>query len=129
MKQLSALKIGQKYTFVKLSEFGFPHAVKIELVEFKIESYAQYPETTVLKFKLKGKRNLRGLRIFERDSYLVYEGWVEVDTEMYVETLPATPGGLPCQRSLSSFDNEYLMRAKRSVPQIALIENIRIQNS
>ena len=123
MKQLSVLKIGQKYTLVKLGDFGFPFTLQLELVEHKIVPYAQHRETALLTFKLRRKRNPRQLRIFERDEYLVYEGWVEVDTEMYVKTLPAI-NGLTCKQSLRSFDNEYLMRAKRSVPQPPLIDNI-----
>lgn len=124
MKNLSALKIGSRYTLVKMGDMGFPFAAHLELVDRKITPYAQYAETVLLTFKLKGKRNLRELRIFERDDYLIYEGWVAVNTEMYVETLPPSPGGLTCKRSLTSFDVEYLLRAKRSVAQAPLIEKI-----
>lgn len=124
MKELSALKVGHRYTFVKLSDFGFPYSALLELVEIKVEPYAQHAETTVLTFKLKGKRKLRHLRIFNRDEYLVYDGWVEVDTEMYVETLPSSDD-TKVSRSLRSFDNEYLYRAMRSVAQKPLIEKIQ----
>ena len=62
--------------------------------------------------------------MFERDNYLVYEGWIEVDTEMFVEELPGVPG-LVVQKSLRSFDDEYLNRAKKSVAQVPLIEKIQ----
>ena len=124
MKELTALKVGHRYTLVKLSDFGFPYAAQLELAESKVEPYAQYPETVVLAFKLKGKRKLRHLRIFNRDEYLVYQGWIEVNTEMYVETLPGTDD-TTVSRSLRSFDNEYLYRAKRSVAQKPLIEKIQ----
>ena len=121
MKELSALKAGHRYTLVKLNDFGFPYKANLELVEQKIEPYAQYTETMLLTFKLKGKRNLRQLRIFERDNYLVYDGWIEINTEMFVEELPGV-AGLVIQKSLRSFDDEYFSRAKKSVPQVPLIE-------
>ena len=124
MKELTALKLGHKYTLVKLSDFGFPYSAQLELAESKVEPYAQHAETVILAFKLKGKRKLRHLRIFNRDEYLVYEGWLEVDTEMYVETLPSTDD-TTVSRSLRSFDNEYLYRAKRSVAKTPLIEKLQ----
>ena len=76
MKELTALKVGHRYTLVKLNDFGFPYKAQLELVDQKITPYAQHAETILLTFKLKGKRYLRELRIFERDKYLVYEGWI-----------------------------------------------------
>ena len=119
MKQLMTLTIGQKYTVVKFGEMGFIFALQITLMESKITPYAQYQETVVLAFKQKGKRNIRQIRIFERDDYLVYEGWVSVNTEMYVEQL--SDG---CKRSLLSFDREYLQIAKRSVANAPLLERL-----
>ena len=123
MKELTALKVGHRYTLVKLNDFGFPYKAQLELVDQKITPYAQHAETILLTFKLKGKRYLRELRIFERDKYLVYEGWIEVDTQMFVQKLPGVHG-LSVQKSLRSFDDEYLNRAKNSVAQLPLIENI-----
>lgn len=122
MKQLMALKPGQKYTFVKMGDMGFPFALQLQLIDQKIEPYAQYAESVVLIFKLKGKRNLRQIRIIGRDDYLVYEGWVPINTEMYVEEEKV--GDMTVRRSLSSCDIEYLLRAKRSVAQVPLIEQI-----
>jgi hypothetical protein len=76
----------------------------------------------LLIFKLKGKRNLRQIRVIGRDDYLVYEGWVAVNTEMYVEEEQV--GGMTVRRSLASCDIEYLLRAKRSVAQAPLIEQV-----
>lgn len=122
MKRLMALKAGHKYTLVKMGDMGFPFALHLELASQKIESYAQYAETVLLIFKLKGKRNLRQIRVLDRDDYLVYEGWIEVNTNMYVEKDESGP--LTIQRSLSSCDIEYLLRAKRSTKQTPLIEKI-----
>lgn len=122
MNRLTALKTGHRYTLVKMGDMGFPFALHLELVEQKIEPYAQYAATVLLIFKLKGKRKLRQVRIFGHDDYLIYEGWVEVNTEMYVEEDKS--GLMTVRRSLASCDIEYLLRAKRSVAQAPLIEQI-----
>jgi hypothetical protein len=127
MKELTALRVGHRYTLVKLSDFGFPYSACLELVESKTEPYAQHRETMLLTFKLKGKRNLRQLRIFERDNYLIYEGWIAVNTEMFVEELPGV-AGLVVQKSLRCFSTEYFDRAKRSIAQKPLIEKLQNDN-
>ena len=124
MDQLNQLKVGNRYTIVKMGDMGFPFALKIELVELKIEPWAQYQETFLLIFKEKGKRKLRALRFFPRSEFLVYENWHDADTNIFVST-ETTPLGTLVRKSLRSCDNEYLLRARRSVKETPLIESIR----
>ena len=121
MKALNALKEGQRYTVVKMGDMGFCYSVQLELVEKRVEPWAQYAESVLLIFKQKSKRNLRQLRFVERDDFLVYEGWVEANTEMFVEEDNSGPMTI---KSLASCDIEYLLRAKRSVAKAPLIEQI-----
>jgi hypothetical protein len=122
VKQLSVLQTGNKYTLVKMGDMGFCFSVQFELVEKRIEPWAQYAESALLIYKQKGKINLRQIRILERDDFLVYEGWVEANTEMYVEEDRSGP--FIVKKSLMSCDIEYLLRAKRSVQKQPLIEQI-----
>lgn len=123
MKPLSTLKVGNRYTIIRFGEMGFLHHRKIELVQYKVEAFAQYPESEVLIFKEKSKRHLAGTRFLPHDDFLVYEGWVDVNTEMFVET-DISPTGMTCRRSLLSFDREYFEIAKRSVPKAPILEQI-----
>jgi hypothetical protein len=122
MNALTALKEGQRYTVVKMGDMGFCFSVQFELVEKRIEPWAQYAESVLLIFKQKGKRNLRQIRFINRDDFLVYEGWVEANTEMFVEEDKSGP--FTVKKSLLSCDIEYLLRAKRSVTKAPLIEQI-----
>ena len=122
MKELTALIVGQRYTVVKMGDMGFCFSVQFELVEKRVEPWAQYAESVVLIFKQKNKRNLKQIRFTGRDDFLVYEGWVEANTEMFVEEDKSGP--FTVRKSLSSCDIEYLLRAKRSVPKAPLIEQI-----
>ena len=123
MEQLKNLKVGLKYTLIKMGEMGFCYKIQFELVEIRVEPYAQYAESILLVFKEKRKRNVRGIRFLPRDSFLIFDGFVEANTEMYVEDLPSA-NGVTCKISLASCDVEYLYRAKRSVTQAPLIEYI-----
>ena len=122
MNQLYALQVFQKYTLVKMGDMGFCFSIQFELVERRAEPWAQYTETMLLIFKEKRKRNLRQVRLLKRDDFLIYDGWVDVNTEMFVEE--DTSGPFTVRKSLMSCDIEYLLRAKRSVPKPPLIEQI-----
>ena len=123
MEQLKNLKVGQKYTLVKMGDMGFCYKVQFELIEVRVEPYAQYPESILLVLKERRKRNRGGIRFLPRDSFLIFEGFVDANTEMFVSTLPSE-NGITCRVSLANCDVEYLYRAKRSVSQAPVIEHI-----
>jgi hypothetical protein len=123
MKPLSTLKIGSRYTVVRFGEMGFLYARQIELVQYKVEPYAQYPESEILIYREKGKRKIAGTRFLPNDDYLVYKGWIDVKTEMFVSESDS-PTGFRCKQSLLSFDREYFNRAKASVSQAPLMGKI-----
>lgn len=110
------LKPGLQYTLVKYGEIGFVFAVKMTLAEIRVESYAQYPETTMLVFKQKGKRKLRGLRLMPRDRFIIWEGWVDPNVDIYARTVDTSFGPNTGFESFLSFSEEYMTRALASVP-------------
>lgn len=120
MKELTQLQTGKRYTIVRQGSMGFVYSEHIELVEVTNEPWAQYQETIRLIYKLKGKRNLRQTRFCPRDSYLVWEGWLSVNTDIFVET--TEENGFIVRKSLGSCDREYFERAKRSVNTSPFIE-------
>ena len=122
MEQLKQLEIKQKYTLVKMGDMGFCFKVQFELIEIKNEPWAQYPESVLLIFKEKRKRNLRAIRFLPRDNFLVYSGFVDANTEIGIST--SQGDGYTVTKSLMSCDVEYLFRAKRSVEQTPIIEKI-----
>jgi hypothetical protein len=120
MKEITQLEIGKRYTIVRNDDMGFVFKLHVEIIEIKNEPYAQYPESILLIFKVKGKRNLRQLRFLPRDPYLVWNGWLEINTDMYAET--AEECGFIVRKSLLSFDREYFERAKRSTTEQPIID-------
>lgn len=120
MKELLNLQIGKRYTVIRQNDMGFIFASHVEITGIKNEPYAQYGESIRLVFKLKGKRNLRQMRFLPHNLYLVWEGWLAVNTEMYIES--SQENRFTVQKSLRSFDPEYFERAKRSVSHSPIIE-------
>ena len=105
MEQLKQLEIKQKYTLVKMGDMGFCFKVQFELIEIKNEPWAQYPESVLLIFKEKRKRNLRAIRFLPRDNFLVYSGFVDANTEIGIST--SQGDGYTVTKSLMSCDVEY----------------------
>jgi hypothetical protein len=123
MKQLLALNAGEKYTIVRYGEMGFVFAVQLIVNAFEVKPYAQYRESVYLIFRKKGARKASAMRFFPNDDYLVYSGWVEVNTSMFV-SISVSASGMTCRTSLLSCDREYLHIAKRSVPAAPIFEKI-----
>jgi hypothetical protein len=120
LKKLAAnLSPGKPYTLFKYGEFGFPYSIKMKVEKVEIKPYAQYPETLLICYIEKGKRKVKGIRIYgaHYEKLAIWEGLHDVNTEMYVETVPGTTPGIgSVSKSLSSFSPEYLDRALQSVP-------------
>lgn len=115
MKQILDLKIGEKYTIVRYSDLGFLFSVQLTVQKTDTVPWAQYAETVILWYRKKFERKPKGMRFCPRDQFLVFSGWVEVNTDMWVEK--GTSGaGFATKKSLPSFSQEYLKRALASVP-------------
>lgn len=121
MEQLKKLETGKTYTMVRTGGMGFVFSVTFVLQEIRVERYAQYPESVVLVVKPKGKRKLAGYRFVPRDTYAVWAGEVQANTEMYVES--ETRDGFTIKKSLGSCDPEYMRRAIKSVNQAPVALN------
>ena len=112
---------GRKYTLVKFNDFGFPYSMPFTAHDFRIQPYAQYPETGLLVIKPKGKRNLRGIRIYPHSKFLIFKGWVDPDVEMYRDYDFSDDGQVECKKSLLCFASEYMEIARNSVlPELCL---------
>jgi hypothetical protein len=121
-ESLKSLKHGQKYTLVGMSEFGFPYDVKITLEDVIFKPYAQYKEAAQLVFKQKGKRKLSALTIYGCKEILMWDGWIDVKTDVFVGEKNGS------KESLLSFDSGYLDIAIASVKEKPVISIRREEN-
>lgn len=111
-EQFNKLEAGKRYTLVGLGEFGFPYSVQLTLVSVEQKGYAQYREGVELKFKKKRGQRVLGTRFYGRKECIIYEGWVEVDTNMFKNGSKA---------SYACFDERYLQEAEESVSQKPIV--------
>lgn len=122
----SKLEADKSYTLVKMGEWGFPYKLHFKVHSLQYGPYAQYPESLVIYFIEKGKRKVKGIRFYGSASYAIWEGYQEVNTEMYVSSDKHESTGMIVSKSLRSFSPEYLKRALNSVnvkPMIVVEKN------
>ena len=119
---LTKLEKDQKYTLL-VQGFG-ASSIQITLYDVKVGPYAQYPESVQLIYKAKGKRKLSGSRFHGRDSCVVWQGWVEVNTDPLC-TAEVSETGLVVRRSrYASFDSRYFTDAIASVKAAPIFSKI-----
>lgn len=111
----SIWEVGRKYTIVKYSEMGFPHAIQFTAKAMTIEPWAQYPKIARLICLPKGKRNGIVIRLNPKSMFLLFDGWVKPDVNMYRDFDFANNGQVECKKTLLCFSPEYMEIARNSV--------------
>lgn len=120
---LTQLEKGQKYTLLTQGFLGVV-AIQIILYEVRVGPWAQYSESVELIFKPKAKRNLRGLRFHGRESCVVWQGWIEVDTDPFRASEKSLDGVTIQQSRYLSFDSRYFTDAIASVSAAPFFSNV-----
>lgn len=107
---------GRKVTIVKFSDFGFPVVMNAVIDKVVVERYAQYTESLEIVHKPKRKRSLYSTRIFPKDSMLVYEGWLDIDTDSLTSTIVKQDQHVTVRQSkYRSFDKQFIQDAIESI--------------
>ena len=107
--------VGKKVTIYIMSEFGFPASHQVKITNVKIAPYAQYPEAITVQFRKPRQRKDRGFIVLPHRDFIIWEGWFEVNTEMFVKK--EEKRGLVTQESRLCFDSQYTHTALNSVNQ------------
>lgn len=111
---------GKKYTFVGFSEFGFPLSIQFVLNEIQIKKYAQYENIPHLIIRPKKCRSLRVKRIFPEDKFIIWEGWINPNVNMWDTS---DKNGF-AQSKFISFSDGYLKEALTSVEQNPILAKV-----
>lgn len=112
MAELQSL-IGKKITIFKYSDFGFPLSIQCEMRDVFLQDYAQYKNLVHIVYRPKGKKTDYVCRIYDHSTVIIYEGYVDLKADMYVETLKSSED-VTVRHSLLSFSNEYAEIAMQS---------------
>ncbi len=114
------LEIGKMYTLFKYGEFGFPVVAQFKLVSKTIEPYAQYQESLRIMFIPKGKRKETGIRLYGDNRLAIWEGLVNVNSEIFGLSKIGMEG-MVSESIGVSFSSGYMDRALKLVEAKPLV--------
>lgn len=119
MKQvIEKLEAGKRYTLFAINDFGYPYSLQITMESAKVDRYAQYPEAVHLVFKPKGKRNLRGVIYTPIQRFALWDGWIDVEDNMWGPSQMGNTQGVTVKRAkYGCFDNQYFTDGLASAPE------------
>lgn len=115
--------VGEKVTIFKNSEFGFPQLIHCKLFTVKLKPCAQYTETIEILFIPKGKRNVRGIRIYNYTDFLVYLNHIQLNDSAFIETIEGSDYIL--KKSDLAFSSNYFNRAIESTTEEPIIKVLK----
>ncbi|MGG1664502.1 hypothetical protein [Brevibacillus sp. NRS-1366] len=115
-KASEQLTEGRKVTIVKFSDFGFPVVINTVIDRVVVEPYAQHRESLKIIHKPKRKRSLFSNRILPKESMLVYEGWLDINTDSLTSTIVRQDQHVIVKQSkYRSFDKQFIQDAINSI--------------
>lgn len=114
-------EVGEKFTLVSFTEFGFPYTLQFKLKKIDVVRYAQYPHALELVFRKKQARTDRRMVFLPGQEILIWRGWVDPDVDMWKGGTERY-GDVTVNTGLNSFDDKYLKIAKFSVGRLPDIE-------
>jgi hypothetical protein len=114
-RDLMTLQAQKKYTLIVNSELGFGvSAIQFTMHTVQVGRYAQYDNCIEIIFTPKRKRNLHSIKFYGKKDFALFEGWVEVDTNMFAE--PEDQGIIVVRKAkYPSFDDRFMDDAIASV--------------
>ena len=106
---------GKKVTIWMQGEMGFGWSKKGKITEVKFGPYAQYNEAAFISFIPYRGRKVRKITLLSYKRFIVWEGYHEVDTEIYGAE-KVTASGCTVRRSrATSFSSTWMEQAASSV--------------
>jgi hypothetical protein len=109
-----------KYTIFFLNDFGFPSSQKITFHEMEFTTYAQHRDAINLIFTPYRKRK-RYSQLFHDQSFIICEGWQDVDENSIKETLTDTPDVRIAKTKYPCFDSRYIEDAEKYLTNIIAV--------
>lgn len=111
--KLNTLNQGDKITICGMGEFGFPYVIQAKFERAEVKPWAQYDTTISFVFTPKGKRNARGLRIYDNTRITIYKDWIDLKDNGFTESKNEENGVTISASRYSSFDHRYINDIKK----------------
>ena len=114
MESLKTLE-GKKVTIWKTGSCGFGWSSKGVITEVKIGPYAQHDQAAFINFKPYRARKVRRMVVTPGTRFMIWEGYHEVDTEIFGSERKSDGGMIVKESRAMAFDNFWMEQAASSV--------------
>ncbi len=126
---ISPLKKCKLYTLFCFSEFGFPAAYHIKLININVGKYAQYHQAITMTFKYYDEiceQHLIEKTWTPHQTLIIWDGWHEIYTNHWIKTWEEKCGEqtLQCRESDLCFSKNHVENALKSVSVDPIIKII-----
>ncbi|OMD67629.1 hypothetical protein [Paenibacillus odorifer] len=119
---VSNVKLNNKVTIIKYTDFGFPYAINTVIDSLVIKPYAQHKDSLFITHKPKGRRKLWEEVILPYQSFIIYDGWLNVDIDSLTKKVISSNSQLTVTTTnYVSFDKRYMTDIVSSIPQTPLV--------
>lgn len=103
---------GRKVTIVKFNNFGWPVVMNTVIERLEVKPYAQYKESLKIVHKPKRKRTSYYNMILPQESLLVFDGWLNIDTDKLINSVIEDNDHVTVKQSkYRSFDKQFMIDA------------------
>ncbi len=119
------LKVGEKYTYAGFTYAGLPYQFSCRLRSFQLDN-GDSDKYLLIGKKLKSGATMR-VSLSRDKQFIIWEGDHNPDMQLQAVTYieDAKAGHVAKLKCWGKFDSRYLRRAKLSVAQPPLIENVK----
>lgn len=103
---------GRKVTIVKFNNFGWPVVMNTVIERLEVKPYAQYKESLKIIHKPKRKRSSYYNMILPKESLMVFDGWLDIDTDKLTnDTIKDNEHVTVKQSKYGCFDKQFMIDA------------------
>ena len=103
---------GRKVTIMKFNDFGWPVVMNTVIDRLEVKPYAQYKESLKIIHKPKRKRSLYSNMILPKESLMVFDGWLDIDTDKLINSVIEDNDHVTVKQSkYRSFDKQFMIDA------------------
>lgn len=107
---------GRKVTIMKFNDFGWPVVFNTVIERLEVKPYAQYKESLKIIHKPKRKRSLYSNLILPKEELLVFDGWLDIDTDNLMYNVTKDNEHVTVKQSkFGCFDSQFMADALNSV--------------
>ncbi len=115
-KAVEQLTEGRKVTIMKFNDFGWPVVMNTVIDSLEVKPYAQYKESLKIIHKPKRKRSLYYNMILPKESLMVFDGWLDIDTDKLTNDIIKDDEHVTVKKSkYGSFDNQFMIDVLNTV--------------